>query len=244
MIASRDKEQVQANVVTVGGRDVGVNSQGSSAVTQEAWALRATAEGRGNETDESRQRVGPCRSRQLAIRFREAHRLARAVLERDQVAADTPARVGTLRAIAKLSLFRGRYEESLAYAQPALAAARRLGAPRHLVRALDEVGSALNTLGRIDEAQQCHEEALALARTLGDAELMSPILNSVAESRRSAGQLDVAERCNREALELARARRPAGDRRHAQQSDSCAGGKRPPRSSPALRHRMPAAGAP
>lgn len=132
-------------------------------------------------------------------------RLARAVLASDTTASDTAARVGTLRTIAKLSLFRGRYEESLAYAQQALAAARRLGAPQVLMLALNEMGSALNTLGRIDEALVHQEEALAIARTLGEGELMATFLNSLAESRRSAGDLDAAERCYREALELARA---------------------------------------
>jgi len=132
-------------------------------------------------------------------------RLARAVLDRDLAASDTLARAGTLNAIARLSLFRGRYAESLDYSQRALSAARRLGALRPLVVALDNVGSALTTMGRVEEALRCHEEALTLARRLGDARLMSPMLNGMAEARRSAGQLDEAERLYREALELARA---------------------------------------
>jgi len=132
------------------------------------------------------------------------HRLARAVLDRDVAATDTPARAGALRASAKLSMFRGRYEESLGDAQRALAIARRIGARREVMLALDEVGSALNTLGRIEEALQVHEDSLALARELGEARQMGALLNSIAESRRSAGQLDEAERCYREALELMR----------------------------------------
>ena len=131
-------------------------------------------------------------------------RLARAVLASDTAARDTAARVGTLRTIAKLSLFRGRYDECLAYAQQALAAARRLGEQRPLMLALNEMGSALNTLGRIDEALVHQEEALAIARALGDGELMATFLNSLAESRRSAGDLGAAERRYREALALAR----------------------------------------
>ena len=38
------------------------------------------------------------------------YRLTMAVLEHDRTAADTPAREGTLRALARLSMFRGRYE--------------------------------------------------------------------------------------------------------------------------------------
>ena len=132
------------------------------------------------------------------------HRLALAVLEHDRTAADTPARVGTLRAISKLSLFRGRYEEALSYAQLALDVARRVGAQRPMLMALDELGAALNTVGRVDEALRLHAEALDLARSLGDASLLPYVLNSVAESKRSAGQLDEAERCYREALEFAR----------------------------------------
>jgi len=134
----------------------------------------------------------------------QGHRLTRAVLDRDLAAADTPAREGSLRAMAKLGLYGGRYDEALSYAQQSLATARRIGAPRPIVLALDELGSALNTVGRVDEALQHQEQALELARDLGDARLISALLNNIAESRRSAGQLDVAERCYRESLELSR----------------------------------------
>jgi predicted ATPase/DNA-binding winged helix-turn-helix (wHTH) protein len=134
----------------------------------------------------------------------QGHRLTRAVLERDLAAADTPAREGSLRAMARLGLYGGRYDEALSYAQQSLAVARRIGAPRPIVLAFDELGSALNTVGRIDEALQHQEQALELARDLGDFRLMGALLNNIAESRRSAGQLDVAERCYREALELSR----------------------------------------
>ena len=134
----------------------------------------------------------------------QGYRLTLAVLAHDVAAADTAARVGALRAAGRLSLFRGRYEESLAHAQAALAAARRIGEPQPLVQALDVVGSALNTLGRINEAVQCHEEALQLARKIGDVRSMPMLLNSLAESRRSAGQLDEADKYYREALEVAR----------------------------------------
>ena len=131
-------------------------------------------------------------------------RLTRAALEHDVAAADTPARVDALCAAAHLSLFRGRYAESLDHAQAALAAARRIGAPRTLAQALDQAGSALNTQGRIGEALACHEEALALTRQLGDTRRLSRLLNGLAESRRSAGQLDQAEQHYREALAVAR----------------------------------------
>ena len=87
----------------------------------------------------------------------------------------------------------------------ALAALRRLGAPRSIALALDEMGTALNALGRVEEALRHHDEAVAQARPLGDARLMSRLLNNLAEARRSAGDLDGAESCYREALELARA---------------------------------------
>jgi predicted ATPase/DNA-binding winged helix-turn-helix (wHTH) protein len=134
----------------------------------------------------------------------QGYRSTLAVLERDGAAADTPARVGALCAAAHLSLFRGRYDESLDLAQAALLAARRIGAPLPLAQALDQAGSALNTLGRIDEALQCHEEALELTRQLGDSRRLSRLLNGLAESRRSAGQLDQAEQHYREALAVAR----------------------------------------
>ena len=132
------------------------------------------------------------------------HRLARAALDHDHAAADTPAREAALRGLARLSLFRGRYEESLARAQQALAAARHVGAQRPLALALDAVGTALETLARVEEALPYQEEAVDLARKLGDSALIFHLLNNIASSRRSTGQLDAAERCFREALELSR----------------------------------------
>jgi predicted ATPase len=134
----------------------------------------------------------------------QGYRLTRAAIDHDRAAADTPARISALCAAAQLSLFRGRYAESLDLAQAALAAARRLGTPDSLAQAFAQVGSALNTQGRTDEALQCHEEALALTRQLGDAKRLSRLLNGLAEARRSAGQLDEAERHYREALAVAR----------------------------------------
>ena len=131
-------------------------------------------------------------------------RLTRAVLEHDHAAANTPAREGTLRALARLSIFRGRYEESLSFAQQALVAARQLGEPRALAWAHNVVGMALHSLGRIDPAVEAHEDALEMARRLGDGVLMFTSLNSIASCRHQTGQLDVAERCYHEALELAR----------------------------------------
>lgn len=135
------------------------------------------------------------------------HRLTRNVLEHDRAAADTPARVQALRAMGKLCMFSGRYDESLSYAQQSLVAARRLGAPRPLALALDVLGGALTNLGRVDEALTCHAEALELARALNDTAMISTSLNNRAASHMIAGQLDAAERCYREALELARAQR-------------------------------------
>lgn len=132
------------------------------------------------------------------------YRLAQAVLEHDHAAADTPAREGTLRVMARLSVFRGRYDEALAFAQQALAAARRLGTPRPVALALDAVGMALEAVGRIDEGLQAHEEGLELARRLGDGLVIFQLLNNIASTRHHAGELQVAERCYREALELAR----------------------------------------
>jgi predicted ATPase/DNA-binding winged helix-turn-helix (wHTH) protein len=132
------------------------------------------------------------------------YRLTLAVLERDLKAANTPARAGTLRALARLSHFRGRYEESLSFAQQAVAAARLLGASQLLAWALTLVGAAQEALGRSEQALRAHEDALEIARDLGDGVLMFSVLNSIASAKQRAGQLDAAERCYREALELAR----------------------------------------
>jgi len=132
------------------------------------------------------------------------HRLVRAAFEHDGTAAATPAREGTLRALARLSEFLGRYEEALAYAQQALAVARQLGAPPAMAWSLNAVGSALATLGRSEEALQAKQEALELAGRLGDGVLTFTLLNNIASTRHQAGDLVAAERCYREALAHAR----------------------------------------
>ena len=131
-------------------------------------------------------------------------RLVRAVLEHDRTAAATPAREGTLRALARMGEFRGRYDEALDFAQRALAVARQLGVPRILAWSLNSFGSALGTVNRMDPALQAKQEALALARQLNDGVLLFTLLNNIASQQHRAGRLEEAERCYREALELAR----------------------------------------
>jgi predicted ATPase len=131
-------------------------------------------------------------------------RLARAALEHDRTAQTTPARAGTLRALARLAEFLGRYEEALSFAQQALAAARQLDAPHDLAWALNAVGSALGSLGRNEEGLRAKEEALELAGRLGDGVLMFSLLNNIASLKHRAGQLEAAERCYRQALVFAR----------------------------------------
>jgi predicted ATPase len=131
-------------------------------------------------------------------------RLTRAVLDHDRAAAATPAREGTLRAMARMSEFAGRHHEALGFARQALAVAQQLGSPHHLAWSLNAVGSALGSLNRIDEALAAKEEALALARQLGDGVLLFTLLNNMASHQQRAGRHDAAERCYREALGLAR----------------------------------------
>lgn len=131
-------------------------------------------------------------------------RLTRAVLEHDTAATPTAAREGTLRSLARMSEFRGRYDQALAYAEQALTVARQLGAPAPLAWALNAVGSALGSLGRLDEALRTKQEALALAEQLGDGVLLFALHNNIATHQHRAGQLEDAE-CNyRQALAWAR----------------------------------------
>lgn len=131
-------------------------------------------------------------------------RLLRAALAHDRAATPTPAREATLRALARIAEFRGRYAEALHFAQQALAAARTLGEPRALAWALNAVGSSLGTLGQLEAALQAKREALALARQRDDGVLLFTLLNNIATHQHRAGMLDEAERCYREALGLAR----------------------------------------
>lgn len=131
-------------------------------------------------------------------------RLTRAVLDRDRTAAPTVPREGTLRALARLSEFRGRFEEALHFAQQALAVARQLAVPHSLAWALNAVGSALGAVGRIEQAMQAEQEALVLARKLDDEVLLFTLLNNTATHQQRAGQWAAAERSYREALELTR----------------------------------------
>jgi predicted ATPase/DNA-binding winged helix-turn-helix (wHTH) protein len=131
-------------------------------------------------------------------------RLSRAALAHDRAALPTAARESTLRSLARISEFRGRYDEALGFAQQALAMARHLGDPLAVAWALNAVGSAMGTLGQLDPALQAKGEALSLARQLGNGVLLFTLLNNVATHQHRAGQLEQAERCYREALELAR----------------------------------------
>lgn len=132
------------------------------------------------------------------------YRLTRAVLEHARTATNTPARTGTLCALARMSEFRGQYQEALAFAQQALAAARDFGEPRMSAWALNAVGAALGALDRPAPALQAAEEALEIARRLTDGVLMFALLNNIAALRHRCGELDAAERCYREGLEWAR----------------------------------------
>lgn len=130
-------------------------------------------------------------------------RLTHAVLEHDRAAAATPARVGTLLSLSRMSEFRGRYEEALAFAQQALAAARRLGTPQALAWALNALGSALGVLGQGAASLQAKQEALELARRMGDGVLLFSLLNNIGSVEHRCGHLEAAERHCAEALELA-----------------------------------------
>lgn len=132
------------------------------------------------------------------------YRLARAVLDHDLAAAITPAREGTLRALARMSEFRGRYDEALCFAQQALAAARQLGAPHAVAWALNAVGSALAVLGHDGPSLQAKAEALDIARRLGDGVLLFSLLNNIGSVEHRAGRLEAAQRCYAEGLEWAR----------------------------------------
>jgi predicted ATPase/DNA-binding winged helix-turn-helix (wHTH) protein len=131
-------------------------------------------------------------------------RLTMAVLEQDRTGAITPAREGALRYMAKMSEFRGRYDETLDFAQQSLAAARQLGEPGRLVWALDIYGLAMVCVNRLEPALKAKEEALDLARRLGDGAAISAMLNNLAAVKSSAGDVEAAERYFRESLEWAR----------------------------------------
>ena len=172
------------------------------------------------------------------------YRLTRAALEHDHAAANTPARADTLRALARLSLFRGRDEESLSFAQQALAAARELGAPRLLAWALATVGMALKTLGRSEPALQAYEDALDVARQLGDGMLDV----HRAQQHRGGKARGRTTRCSRALLSRGArvgtpACRPGRHRDCPRQPDSSAGRARRTGAGPAVRARVPTAGA-
>jgi len=132
------------------------------------------------------------------------YRLARAALEHDVAAGTTPAHEGTLRALARLCGFLGRYEEALTFAQQALAVARQLRAPHTPAWALDALGGALSNLGRLEEALRAQEEASELAGSVDDGVLRFTLLNNMGVIQDDAGHIDAAESCYREALGLAR----------------------------------------
>lgn len=131
-------------------------------------------------------------------------RLTLAALQHDRVAAVTPAREATLRSLARLGEFLGRYEDALGFAQQSLVAARQLGDPRALAWALNAVGSALGSLKQVQPALQAKQEALGLARQLDDRVAMFTLLNNIGSLKHQAGELAAAEHCYREALDCGR----------------------------------------
>ena len=134
------------------------------------------------------------------------------------LADDTPDRIDTVaprvRALAdraNIGSWNGSFEVSV-LAEEALSAARELGDPALLTRALEARGNS--TLIEADVARPYFDEALCLARELGDSWRLCQVLQRLAHSTMLVGDLRGTESASAEGLAIADAIGDAFTSRH------------------------------
>jgi predicted ATPase/DNA-binding winged helix-turn-helix (wHTH) protein len=136
--------------------------------------------------------------------LKRGHDLALAALGRAGADAEPLPLCRLMNGVATLSHYMGRYAESRALAEQALAVARRIGDLREIANA-----SVLLTFGRSAQDDPAplrgrFEEIRTIAATLGDRTLMARNLNNLAEWHRLRGASADAAACYEEALAVQR----------------------------------------
>jgi predicted ATPase/tRNA A-37 threonylcarbamoyl transferase component Bud32 len=109
-------------------------------------------------------------------------------------------------ALSDILYFRGAYAEALAAGRRALEAARELGDPHALSKALDATSCAAYAHGEVQEARTLCEEYVAVARAAGDPASQTAGLTYLGEILRAEGDLEGAVRVYDELLPIVRQR--------------------------------------
>lgn len=95
-------------------------------------------------------------------RLDDAHRLLTVAVEAARGASDPPALVQTLRALAQVERFLGRFEAALSLYDEAVDVCRRIGHGRLTAHTIRHRGDILRHLERYGEARPDYEEAVDL----------------------------------------------------------------------------------
>ena len=115
-----------------------------------------------------------------------------------------------LSALGNVRLLEGRVQEARSLCEESLAIRRRLGAPRPLALALNNVGVLADAAGDYAGAEAAYREHLSIMRDLGDARVVGQTLTNLALVHLATERLDDAELALGESLDLLRS---VGDRR-------------------------------
>ena len=107
---------------------------------------------------------------------------------------------------ASVALLQGDYEASTAFAEGALASARRAGEPRFVANALSNLGAIVHAAGDEKRAAVVLEEAVTLAREVGDERITALALNNLGDLALATGDYARARPLFEESLTLLRAR--------------------------------------
>ncbi|MBA3528811.1 MAG: tetratricopeptide repeat protein, partial [Propionibacteriaceae bacterium] len=140
---------------------------------------------------------------------RERQHEARDWLERalDATAGGAdPIRLEALIAAGALAEDVGDIAPATAHYERALAAARDVGDPRTVARALDNLGNIAHDQGDLERAAALHEDGLRWARQAGDQRVISATLNNLGTVALYGGDPAQAERYYTESLAVARER--------------------------------------
>jgi predicted ATPase/DNA-binding winged helix-turn-helix (wHTH) protein len=130
--------------------------------------------------------------------------LARTALAGADATSDPLWHCRALGALGQMAFRMGRYEESLACADHALAMAVELGDAEQTAAGLGLRAKGLHSKGHHAQALEQYEQACAMARNLKTPFWLGASLNNLAELHRSEGRHEIAEACYEEAISISR----------------------------------------
>ena len=127
-------------------------------------------------------------------------RLTRALV--NSASVDTLVRLRALCGTSTLAARQGDTAAAVAFAEDALAMARRLGIAEGLVQALMAAGNAISEFGDLDRAYALYSEATDVLRGSPHDRNLAVLLLNMGDLALTRGDLDGAERSSRESLAL------------------------------------------